>query len=182
MIQRWEPVLSPIFPSQIPFWIWLHGLPLHYWHQKIIYKLGHELGTLEDYCISKTSAKICISIDGLKPLIKNPLIEFASGEELKVQLVYEGLEKQWSICNRLSHLAKHCPQGPKDVPKQPPLEFYTENPHMDPSRNHSSSSHRSFVEGVPHRSSALNQQKLESIAMVGFLVRDYLQHRLEVTL
>lgn len=32
---------------------------------------------------------------------------------------------------------------------------------MDPSRNHSSSSHRSFVEGVPHRSSALNQQKLE---------------------
>lgn len=30
VIQRWEPIISASFPSQIPFWIRLHGLPLHY--------------------------------------------------------------------------------------------------------------------------------------------------------
>ncbi|CAG7903043.1 unnamed protein product [Brassica rapa] len=64
----------------IPFWIRLHGLPLHYWHEKMIYNIGQDLGTLEDYHISKTSAKIRVSMDGLKPIIKEAIIEFDSGE------------------------------------------------------------------------------------------------------
>lgn len=82
ILQRWEPVISPLFPSQIPFWIRLHGLPLHYWHEKMIYSLGQDLGTQEDYKITKTSARIKISIDALKPLIKSAMVEFDSGEEL----------------------------------------------------------------------------------------------------
>ena len=109
MIQRWEPSLSPQFPSQISFWIRLHGLPLHYWHEKMIYKIGQDLGTLEDYHISKTSAKMQVSVDGLKPLIKEAIVEFGSGEELTITLTYEGLENHCSVCNQLDHVTKHCP-------------------------------------------------------------------------
>lgn len=48
ILQRWEPVISPMFPSHIPFWIRLQGIPLHFWQQKMIYNIGQELGTLED--------------------------------------------------------------------------------------------------------------------------------------
>lgn len=49
ILQKWEPIISPTFPSHIPFWIRLQGLPLHFWHDKVIHKIGHELGHMEDY-------------------------------------------------------------------------------------------------------------------------------------
>lgn len=75
----------------------------------MIYKIGQDLGTLEDYHISKTSAKMQVSVDGLKPLIKEAIVEFGSGEELTITLTYEGLENHCSVCNQLDHVTKHCP-------------------------------------------------------------------------
>lgn len=112
ILQHWEPVISPTFPSQIPFWIRLNGLPLHYWHQKMIYNIGQDLGTLDDYKISTTSATMQVSLNGLKPLTKEALIDFDTGEELHVTLEYEGLDLHCLLCNELSHLAKDCPQAP----------------------------------------------------------------------
>ena len=109
MIQRWAPTLSPMFPSQIPFWIRLHGLPIHYWHEKMIYNIGQDLGILEDYHISKTSARIRVSVDGLKPIVKADIIEFGSGEELHVTLAYDDLENHCSYCNHLDHGTRRCP-------------------------------------------------------------------------
>ena len=109
MLQRWEPTLSPLFPSQIPFWIRLHGLPLHYWHEKMIYNIGQGLGVLEDYHISKISTKIRVSVDGLQPITKTAIIEFGSGDELPVTLDYDGLENHCSHCNCLDHEVRHCP-------------------------------------------------------------------------
>ena len=103
-----------MFPSQIAFWIRLNGLPLHYWHEKMIYNIGHDLGTVEDYKISKTSARMKVSLDGLKPITKEALIEFDTGEELPVTLEYEGLDLHCLLCNELSHLAKDCPLSPPD--------------------------------------------------------------------
>ncbi|XP_013595062.1 PREDICTED: uncharacterized protein At4g02000-like [Brassica oleracea var. oleracea] len=109
ILQRWEPVLSPLFPSQILFWITLHGLPLHYWHERMIYEIGQDLRTLEDYCITKTSAKIRVSVDALNPLVKEALIEFSAGVELPVSLEYDGLELHCSNYNSLAYLARFCP-------------------------------------------------------------------------
>lgn len=109
VLQRWEPILSPSFPSQIPFWISLHGLSLHYWQDEMIYRIAHDLGTLEHYIISKTSAKIRVSVDALQPLTKEALIEFSTGEELPVTLEYEGLENHCNICFRLTHPPRECP-------------------------------------------------------------------------
>lgn len=109
IIQRWEPIISSTFPSKIPFWIELRGLPLHFWHHKMIYKIGHELGTLDDYEISATSARMRVLIDGLGPLTKETIIDFDSGEECLLTLEYEGLKNHCSVCSRLSHLQADCP-------------------------------------------------------------------------
>ncbi|KAL0760652.1 hypothetical protein Bca101_076802 [Brassica carinata] len=120
ILQRWEPVISPLFPSQIPFWIKLHGLPLHFWHEKMIYNIRQNLGTLDDYKITKTSARICVSIDGLKPLVKSALVEFDIGEELPITLDYEDLGYHCSACNSLSHLACTCPTARRQLSLSPP--------------------------------------------------------------
>ncbi|RID56974.1 hypothetical protein BRARA_F00382 [Brassica rapa] len=112
ILQRWEPTISRSFPSHLPFWISLKGLPLHYWHQKMIYKMGHELGTLEDYEISKTSARMRILLDGLQPITIEAIVEYASGEESLVSLEYEGLENHCTFCYRLTHLRTDCPHAP----------------------------------------------------------------------
>ena len=116
ILQRWEPVISPLFPSQIPFWIKLQGLPLHFWHEKMIYNIGQDLGTLEDYKITKTAARIKISVDGLKPLIKETIIDFDSGEELPIYLEYEDLGYHCHTCNSLTHLARNCPTVQRRLP------------------------------------------------------------------
>lgn len=46
IIQRWEPVISTTFPSQISFWIRIKGLPLHFWLEDMVCKIGKDLGTL----------------------------------------------------------------------------------------------------------------------------------------
>lgn len=75
----------------------------------MIYKIGHELGTLDDYEISATSARMRVLIDGLGPLTKETIIDFDSGEECLLTLDYEGLKNHCSVCSRLSHLQADCP-------------------------------------------------------------------------
>ena len=90
ILQRWEPIISTTFPSQIPFWISLKGLPLHFWHEKVIYEIGQDLGTLETYEITKTSARIRVLLNSLEPIVTDTLLEFDTGEEAPITL-----EKPW---------------------------------------------------------------------------------------
>lgn len=52
----------------------------------MIYKMGHALGTLEDYEISSTSARMKILLDGLQPITVEAIVEYGSGEESMVTL------------------------------------------------------------------------------------------------
>lgn len=90
ILQRWEPIISTTFPSQIPFWISLKGFPLHFWHEKVIYEIGQDLGTLETYEITKTSARIRVLLNSLEPIVTYTLLEFDTGEEAPITL-----EKPW---------------------------------------------------------------------------------------
>jgi len=125
ILQRWEPVISATFPSQIPFWIRIKGLPLHFWHEDMICDIGKELGTLMNHELTKTSARIKVLIDGLKPLEKKYIIEYDSGEESLIYLEYEKLENHCSFCQSLSHLKKDCLhflEGNKTLTSQKKLE------------------------------------------------------------
>lgn len=110
ILQRWEPVISPTFPSVIPFWIKVKGLPLHYWHEDMLWRVAQELGTMENHELTKTTAKIRVFIDGLKPLVKESIVEFDSGEEVYITLEYEKLEMHCSFCYSLLHAKKNCPE------------------------------------------------------------------------
>ncbi|XP_048630748.1 uncharacterized protein LOC125604373 [Brassica napus] len=116
IIQRWEPVISQTFPSQIPFWISLRGIPLHYWHEKVVRNIGLELGELETYEVTKTLARVRVIVDGLKPLIMEAAMDYDSGEESIISLEYENLGNHCTHCYRLSHLQSQCPERTTTAP------------------------------------------------------------------
>lgn len=62
ILEKWKPTFSPTFPTKIPFWIQIQGLPLHYWLDEVICSIGNELGFLEDHELTKTSARIRLSL------------------------------------------------------------------------------------------------------------------------
>ncbi|KAG7594155.1 Zinc knuckle CX2CX4HX4C [Arabidopsis thaliana x Arabidopsis arenosa] len=109
ILQRWEPVIDASFPSQIPFWIELQGLPLHYWKPEMVINIGEELGAFQEHDLSSSSAKIRVLIDGHQPLTKETIVEFRDGSEVTVTLEYKNLKGHCQHCHRLSHDKKDCP-------------------------------------------------------------------------
>lgn len=108
IIQRWEPTISPKFPSLIPFWIKVQGLPVHLWTEPIVECIGRDIGLYEKAEISALTVRMRVHIDGLLPLIKNSVVEFPNGDEVAITLVYERLDKHCTKCLRLDHELKEC--------------------------------------------------------------------------
>ncbi|CAA7026172.1 unnamed protein product [Microthlaspi erraticum] len=107
------------FPSQIPFWISLRGLPLHYWKRELLEDIGDKLGDLKSYELTSTAAKIRVEIDGLKPITKEVVVEFEGGQEAVVTLEYH---KYCSFCLRLTHEEEDCPENPRSRLNLPPTK------------------------------------------------------------
>ncbi|KAJ4872386.1 Uncharacterized protein Rs2_45950 [Raphanus sativus] len=79
--------------------------------------LGQDLGTFENHELTKTTARVRVHIDGFKPLVKEAIVEFDSGEEVFITLEYEKLEMHCSTCGSLFHHRSTCP--PKlNVPEE----------------------------------------------------------------
>lgn len=76
----------------------------------MVCRVGQELGTLENHELTKTTARVQVSVDGLKPLIKELIIEFDSRKETSVTLEYEKLKYHCSVCFLLLHSRKNCPK------------------------------------------------------------------------
>lgn len=47
ILQRWEPTTATSFPSLIPFWIKVQGIPLHLWSEKTVETLAADFGIFE---------------------------------------------------------------------------------------------------------------------------------------
>ena len=108
IIQRWEPTVSPSFPSLIPFWIKVQGLPVHLWTEDIIKVIGEDIGLYEKAEITALTARMRVHINGLLPLIKTSVVEFPNGDEVSTTLVYERLDKHCTKCLRLDHELREC--------------------------------------------------------------------------
>ncbi|KAJ4894614.1 Uncharacterized protein Rs2_21408 [Raphanus sativus] len=78
ILQRWEPIISESFPNRIPFWINVHGIPLHYWNDKTIDVIGPVLGHVD--VTDATKARLRVSVNGLQPLIMKMDLELPSGK------------------------------------------------------------------------------------------------------
>lgn len=108
ILQRWEPTVSPNFPSLIPFWVKVQGLPVHLWTEPIIRAIGEDIGLYEKADITPLTARMRVHIDGLLPLIKTSVVEFPNGDSVTVTLLYERLDKHCTKCLRLDHKLKEC--------------------------------------------------------------------------
>lgn len=108
ILQRWEPTLSPSFPSLIPFWIKVQGIPIHLWTEKITRRIGEDIGVVETIDMTSLYVRMRVHINGRLPLITQSTIEFASGNEIPVRLIYEKLERHCSMCFRLDHELRDC--------------------------------------------------------------------------
>ncbi|KAF3550403.1 hypothetical protein DY000_02005888 [Brassica cretica] len=107
LIQHWEPVVSESFPALIPFWIEIHGVPLHYWYDTAIRAIGNELGIVEDCVPSRARDRVLIN--GLNPLEMVRDILHPSGETKQVEFAYDKLEKHCFKCFSLTHEKNDCP-------------------------------------------------------------------------
>ncbi|KAF8074366.1 hypothetical protein N665_1107s0006 [Sinapis alba] len=108
IVQRWEPTLSPEFPSLIPFWIKVQGIPVHLWTEDTIRSIGQDIGTFEDADITTLAVRMRVHVNGRLPLIKASVIEYPNGDEVIAHLVYEKLEKHCTYCNKLDHEMRDC--------------------------------------------------------------------------
>ncbi|CAF2188981.1 unnamed protein product [Brassica napus] len=108
ILERWEPTISPSFPSMIPFWIKIQGIPVHLWTEEAAQQIGEDIGTFETADVTPLAIRMRVHINGRLPLIKATTIEYPNGEEGTATLVYEKLEKHCSHCNRLDHELRDC--------------------------------------------------------------------------
>ncbi|CAA7020451.1 unnamed protein product [Microthlaspi erraticum] len=134
ILEKWEQIISASFLSQIPFWISLRGLPLHYWKRELLFSIGDKLGKLISFELTSTAAKIRVLLDGLKPITKEAIVEFEGGHEALVTLEYYKLDKHCLYCFRLTHEEQNCPENPKSsLNLQPPKTLEPEPPnHLKP--------------------------------------------------
>ncbi|RID45811.1 LOW QUALITY PROTEIN: hypothetical protein BRARA_I02508 [Brassica rapa] len=73
------------------------GLPLHFWHEKMVYNIASELGQL-----------IRILLDTLEPLTLESMVDFSTGEEVPITFQYERIANFCKICNMLTHTYRYC--------------------------------------------------------------------------
>lgn len=81
----------------------------------MVCRIGQDLGTLDNHEVTKTTARVRVFIDGLKPLVKYSIVEFDTGEESPITLEYEKLENHCSYCYSLLHHKRNCPSKPREV-------------------------------------------------------------------
>ena len=127
ILQKWEPIISDSFPSSIPFWIDIQGLPKHYWQPAMLNSIGKELGEFMDSEISSSSVKLQILLNGLQPLTKESIIEFPDGTEALISLEYKNLKSHCTHCQRITHDKTTCPGLPSPV-EPPKVSSTTKNP------------------------------------------------------
>ncbi|ESQ51095.1 hypothetical protein EUTSA_v10022993mg [Eutrema salsugineum] len=113
---RWTPVVDPNYPSAITFWIRVIGVPLHFWADLTFRSIGKALGKVE--AVNLNEGKIQVTIDGLKPLCFETLVEFHSGEETTVFLRYERLFGYCRQCFSLWHDYQRCPDRVENAGRQ----------------------------------------------------------------
>lgn len=108
ILQKWEPTISPDFPSMIPFWIRVQGIPIHLWDEGTVRSIGEDIGTYGTAEITSTSIRMLVHVNGRLPIIKNSVIEYDNGDEVTATLQYERLERHCSQCCKLDHELQDC--------------------------------------------------------------------------
>ncbi|WZY96568.1 hypothetical protein YC2023_068897 [Brassica napus] len=153
IVERWNPTTAPDFPSLIPFWIKVQGLPVHLWTEPTIKCIGEDLGIYEEAEITSLTARMRVQVNGRLPLIMNSVVEFPNGDEVIATLVYEGLDKHCTYCKRLDHEARECLKAKAEKREQaePPEEGRKSNKQPELSIGQNDQRQSFYGKSISHR-------------------------------
>ncbi|XP_009139367.2 uncharacterized protein LOC103863369 [Brassica rapa] len=117
-LARWQPKQLKDFPSEIPFWIRVVGLPLEFRTVPTLESIGGALGRVLD--VDVTQNRVQIVVDAFKELCFETTIDFKGGEfyeeeEVAVSLRYEKLFGFCELCGSLCHKEELCPLDEKNT-------------------------------------------------------------------
>jgi hypothetical protein len=127
-IRKWEPNFraSSASLSSVAVWVRIPGLPIEYYDQEALLRLGRLIGPVlrvdaHTYMGSRGRfARICVQVNLDKPL--KTLIKM---DGLEQPLLYEGISSLCFICGRLGHRKENCPYQVKP-PSQDEQPFLKE--------------------------------------------------------
>lgn len=108
ILERWAPTISPSFPSMIPFWITIQGVPVHLWTETAARQIGEDIGTYESTEVTSLTFRMRVHVNGRLPLIKTTILEYPNGDEVTASLVYEKLDRHCIKCCRLDQDIRDC--------------------------------------------------------------------------
>ncbi|KAL0837751.1 hypothetical protein Bca101_089641 [Brassica carinata] len=120
-LARWQPRMPRNFPSEIPFWIKVEGVPLEFWSTATFQSIGDAIGETTD--VDLDFGKMRVVIDGAKELCFETTVdfkggEFYEGEEAPVLLKYDKLFGFCKLCFKLCHDEDQCPLNPNPSKKK----------------------------------------------------------------
>lgn len=84
VLVRWEPIIDENYPSLVPFWIQLQGIPLHLCTEQNLQTIGDRLGKLDK--IYTTDEKIKVAMDSFKPLKFTRKLQTRNKEDISIKL------------------------------------------------------------------------------------------------
>ncbi|WZZ89852.1 hypothetical protein YC2023_118431 [Brassica napus] len=112
-----EPIVDENYPSMVPFWIQLQGIPLHLCTHQNLEAIGDRLGKVDK--IDATEGKIRVEIDSNKPLKFTRKLQTRKKEDINIKLQYEMLFKHCITCGLMTHEAQDCPMKQSNVMSHP---------------------------------------------------------------
>lgn len=120
-LARWQPRMPKNFPSEIPFWIKVEGVPLELWSTDTFQSIGDAIGETTD--VDLDFGKMRVVLDSEKELCFETEVDFKGGEfyeeeEALVLLKYDKLFGFCKLCFKLCHDEDHCPLNPRSPTKK----------------------------------------------------------------
>lgn len=103
----------------MPVWLRLHGLPLHFWNNKVLISIGNSMGKFlkmdEDRAIRQifTFARIYVEVDLSQGLPNHITLNFSNSQWIQ-PLNYENMVFRCRGCMQTGHLQYDCPLARKD--------------------------------------------------------------------
>lgn len=111
-LARWQPKKSQVFPSEIPFWVRVLGVPMAFRTVANMQSIGDAIG--RTVALDVRNSRVHVVVDGFSELCFETNIdfkggEFYDGEEAVVSLRYEKLFGYCKDCGSLCHKEDKCP-------------------------------------------------------------------------
>ena len=121
-LARWHPKRSQLFPSEIPFWVRLIGVPLEFRTVLTFESIGNAIG--KTVAVDLDHTRVQVVIDAFKELCFETTVDFKGGgefyeeEEVAVSLRYEKLFGYCPLCFSLCHKEEKCSLYVKNTVKR----------------------------------------------------------------